>query len=64
MNGNSRSAGAKVDHFIKLIVIGDTSVGKTSLLLRYAENTFQNQHIATIGKLSHLSSEIELVTNE
>ena len=37
------------DHFIKLIVIGDTSVGKTSLLLRFSENTFSAQHIATIG---------------
>ena len=50
MQAQTRSAGAQVDHFIKLIIIGDTSVGKTSLLLRFAENTFQQQHIATIGK--------------
>ena len=47
----SRSGGAGAyDHFIKLIIIGDTSVGKTSLLLWFAENTFSAQHIATIGK--------------
>ena len=52
MNPSTRAGGAassQYDHFIKLIIIGDTSVGKTSLLLRFAENTFSIQHIATIG---------------
>ena len=53
MNPSTRGGAAgssQYDHFIKLIIIGDTSVGKTSLLLWFAENTFSNQHIATIGK--------------
>ena len=34
MNAQTRGgANANYDHFIKLIIIGDTSVGKTSLLL-------------------------------
>ncbi len=34
---------------IKLILVGDTAVGKTSLLLRFTENQVCNDHIATIG---------------
>lgn len=37
------------DLMIKIILIGDTAVGKTSLLLRYTENIMGNDHIATIG---------------
>ena len=46
---NSKNAG--YDYLIKLILIGDSEVGKTSLLLRFAEDTFTSSHIATIGKL-------------
>ena len=45
---NSKNQG--YDYLIKLILIGDTGVGKTSLLLRFAEDTFTASHIATIGK--------------
>ena len=37
---------------VKLILIGDTSVGKTSLLLRFSEQNFNETHITTIGKYS------------
>ena len=33
----------------KILVIGDTAVGKTSLSMRYADNTFQYEYIKTIG---------------
>ena len=33
MNPSRGGGAAAYDHFIKLIIIGDTSVGKTSLLL-------------------------------
>ena len=45
---NSKNAG--YDYLIKLILIGDSEVGKTSLLLRFDEDTFTSSHIATIGK--------------
>jgi Ras-related protein Rab-1A len=33
----------------KILIIGNTAVGKTSMLLKYAENTFPESHMATIG---------------
>lgn len=37
------------DHLFKLLIIGDSSVGKSCLLLRFAENTFSQSYITTIG---------------
>lgn len=40
------------DHLLKLIIIGDSSVGKTCLLLRFAEDSFPVSHMPTIGKIT------------
>eukprot|EP00826_Nyctotherus_ovalis_P030927 TRINITY_DN2469_c0_g1_i12.p1 TRINITY_DN2469_c0_g1~~TRINITY_DN2469_c0_g1_i12.p1 ORF type:complete len:181 (-),score=36.89 TRINITY_DN2469_c0_g1_i12:144-611(-) len=37
------------DYLVKLIIIGDSGVGKTCLLTRFAENKFTASHISTIG---------------
>lgn len=37
------------DHLIKLIIIGDSSVGKSCILLRFAEDQFPTSHMPTIG---------------
>ncbi len=34
---------------VKIVIIGDTQVGKTSLSMRYADQTFQYEYIKTIG---------------
>ena len=33
----------------KILIIGNSAVGKTSMLLKYTENRFPEAHIATIG---------------
>ena len=37
------------DHLIKLLVIGNSGVGKTNMLLRFCENNFMTSHLTTIG---------------
>ena len=37
------------DHLMKVIIIGDSAVGKTCLLLRYTEDEFSTLHMPTIG---------------
>lgn len=33
----------------KLIIIGDSGVGKTNILTRFCEDVFKETHVATIG---------------
>ena len=37
------------DKNFKLIVIGDSSVGKTSLITRYTNGIFKEEYLATVG---------------
>ena len=34
---------------VKILIIGDTNVGKTRLLLKYIDDYFPDKHMATIG---------------
>ena len=36
-------------HIFKVLLLGDSTVGKTCFLMRFTENTFQEIHMSTIG---------------
>lgn len=38
------------DYMAKILILGDTAVGKTSLLTRFCDETISGTHIATIGR--------------
>ena len=42
-------SGVSYHYLLKYIIIGDPSVGKSNLLLKYAHNKFTNEYQATIG---------------
>lgn len=39
----------KLDMLFKIIILGDSGVGKTSLMNQYVKKKFSNQYRATIG---------------
>ena len=38
------------DHLLKLLMIGDAGVGKTAVLFRFADDSFNSTFVSTIGK--------------
>jgi GTPase SAR1 family protein len=44
------SSNNKYDHLFKLLIIGESGVGKTCLLLRFTDDSFTANHLTTIGK--------------
>ena len=47
--GGKNAKAAKYDYLIKLLLIGDSGVGKSCLLLRYSDDSFTSSFITTIG---------------
>ncbi|CAI0378446.1 unnamed protein product [Linum tenue] len=41
--------GSEYDYLFKLLLIGDSSVGKSCLLLRFADDSYVDSYISTIG---------------
>jgi GTPase SAR1 family protein len=50
-NNRKMQKNAQFDYLIKLILIGDSGVGKTCFLLKFADENFTSSHISTIGKI-------------
>ena len=48
------AAATKEPHLFKYIIIGDTEVGKSSLMLMFTERHFGEAHDMTIGASSNL----------
>ena len=46
---NKKESCPDYDYSMKVIIIGDSGVGKSSLLYRYRENKFVDNYIMTIG---------------
>lgn len=43
------AADQNFDYMFKLLIIGNSSVGKTSFLFRYADNSFTSAFVSTVG---------------
>ena len=37
------------DYLLKIVLIGNANVGKTSILLRFADDSFEDNYIGTVG---------------
>jgi len=44
------AAAPAYDYLLKLLIAGDANTGKSCLLIRYTEDTFNSTYIPTIGK--------------
>jgi GTPase SAR1 and related small G proteins len=40
------------DFMVKLLILGDSAVGKSALMCKFCDNNFSTSHIATIGTFS------------
>ena len=46
---SSLAASSEYDYLFKLLLIGDSGVGKSCLLLRFADHSYSESYISTIG---------------
>ena len=54
----AKATDKKYDHLFQVLLCGDSSVGKTCLVSRFADNEFRHTHINTIGQLNFLMPSI------
>ena len=48
-NEMENQLGYNASYKVKFIIVGDSSVGKSNILLRFSENKFESKHIVTPG---------------
>lgn len=48
------SEGGEYDHLLKLLLVGDAGVGKSSILLRFTDDTF-DAHLQSTSEFRHRS---------
>jgi len=53
----------KIKHILKLLLLGDGAVGKTSLIRRYVENKFKEEYSMSLG-VDFLTKTISFIDNE
>ena len=46
------------DALVKIVIIGDTSVGKTCLILRYTQDIYRENFLSTIGTYVHYTTTV------
>ena len=46
---NKKNNNSRIDYIYKALLLGDTTVGKTCILLKYTDKIFQETHMMTIG---------------
>ena len=59
MDSKKHNKEMNYDEKCQILVIGNSEVGKTSLLIRYTKNNFTMQHLATIG-IDHFTKDEEI----
>lgn len=55
----------KKSETLKFLIVGDSGVGKTSLLMRYCEDKFNTDFLSTIGvdfKVKKIETDTHLIT--
>ena len=52
------------DEKCQLLIIGDSTVGKTSILSRYSNGTFNASYLATVGLENITKDEISVFSSE
>lgn len=53
---------AGYDYLLKLVIIGDSGVGKSNILSRYVKNEFSQNSLPTIGVLKNFIRKVEFAT--
>lgn len=43
------AAEQEFDYLFKVVIVGNSGVGKTAFLLRFAEDRFQSSYVPTVG---------------